>query len=470
MVRRLVTSLVVTIGGVAILLGANIASGNSPALGLDLQGGASVTLQPAEDADPAALEVAVDIIRERVDSIGVAEPEILVQGNTVVINLPGISDQQRALDVIGRQGELLLRPVLQAGAPPVEGPVTTEAPSSSGETSTTVGSTGDGGGAEPVGPTDTEVLVDKAGISYVVGPAAMSGNVFENDAVAEVSGGSWSVSVSLRSGDAGEVLWNGLATKCFNRDAECPTGQIAMVLDGEVISAPVVQAAVFTGGTVQITGEFTETEARDLARILEFGAVPVKFEVASVQSVSPSLGTDSLRAALFAGGLGVLLVLCFFLLYYRLLTLVVVFGLVISGSLLWSVISLLSRSNGLALTIAGAAGIIVSVGVTVDSYVVFFERLKDELQGGRTMRGAAERSFNSAFRTILVADAVSFLGALVLWWLTVGAVRGFAFFLGLSTMLDVLIAWGFTRPAVLLLARTKRFGGRRVLGVATEGA
>jgi preprotein translocase subunit SecD len=138
--------------------------------------------------------------------------------------------------------------------------------------------------------------------------------------------------------------------------------------------------------------------------------------------------------------------------------------------LLWSVISLLSRSNGLALTIAGAAGIIVSVGVTVDSYVVFFERLKDELQGGRTMRGAAERSFNSAFRTILVADAVSFLGALVLWWLTVGAVRGFAFFLGLSTMLDVLIAWGFTRPAVLLLARTKRFGGRRVLGVATEGA
>jgi len=163
-------------------------------------------------------------------------------------------------------------------------------------------------------------------------------------------------------------------------------------------------------------------------------------------------------------------VLCFFMLYYRALTLVVVVGLAISGSLLFSVISLLSRSNGLALTLAGAAGIIVSVGVTVDSYVVFFERLKDEIQGGRTMRGAAVRSFDSAFQTILVADAVSFIGAIVLWWLTVGAVRGFAFFLGLSTMLDVLIAWGYTRPAVLLLARTKRFGGRRVLGVSISEA
>jgi preprotein translocase subunit SecD len=478
MVRRLVASLVVTVGGVAILLGTNLASGNRPALGLDLQGGASVTLQPEEAADPTALAVAVDIIRERVDSIGVAEPEILVQGDTVVINLPGISDQQRALDVIGRQGELVLRPVLQMGEPPAEDPATTidptattlEGAAATSSPTTTEATAGQGGGAEPADPSGTEVVADKSGTPYVVGPVAMSGNVFQNDAVAEVNGGSWSVSVSLRSGADGEDLWNALTTKCFGRDATCPTGQIAMVLDGEVISAPVVQAAVFSGGTVQITGDFTETEARDLARILEFGAVPVKFEVASVQSVSPTLGTDSLRAALLAGALGVLLVLCFFLLYYRMLTLVVVFGLVVSGSLLWSVISFLSRSNGLALTLAGAAGIIVSVGVTVDSYVVFFERLKDEIQGGRTMRGAAVRSFNSAFRTILVADAVSFLGALVLWWLTVGAVRGFAFFLGLSTMLDVLIAWGYTRPAVLLLARTKRFGGRRVLGVSTGEA
>ena len=478
MVRRLVASLVVTVGGVAILLGTNLASGNRPALGLDLQGGASVTLQPEAAADPTALAVAVDIIRERVDSIGVAEPEILVQGDTVVINLPGISDQQRALDVIGRQGELVLRPVLQMGEPSAQGPATTidptattlEGAATTSSPTTTEATAGQGGGAEPADPSGTEVVADKSGTSYVVGPVAMSGNVFQNDAVAEVNGGSWSVSVSLRSGAEGEDLWNALTTKCFGRDATCPTGQIAMVLDGEVISAPVVQAAVFSGGTVQITGDFTETEARDLARILEFGAVPVKFEVASVQSVSPTLGTDSLRAALLAGALGVLLVLCFFLLYYRMLTLVVVFGLVVSGSLLWSIISLLSRSNGLALTLAGAAGIIVSVGVTVDSYVVFFERLKDEVQGGRTMRGAAVRSFNSAFRTILVADAVSFLGALVLWWLTVGAVRGFAFFLGLSTMLDVLIAWGYTRPAVLLLARTKRFGGRRVLGVSAGEA
>jgi len=470
MVRRLVASLVITVGGVGLLLVGNVVSGNRPALGLDLQGGASVTLQPEGETDPTTLDVAVDIIRQRVDSIGVSEPEILVQGDTVVINLPGISDQQRALDVVGQQGELLLQPVLQMGSPTPAATTTSLDPTSTTvapNPSTTVAPSPS---TSMETPPESEMLNDASGESYVLGPAAMTGNVFENDAVAEVNGGSWSVGVSLRSGADGEDRWNALTTTCFNREPSCPTGQIAMVLDGEVISAPVVQAAVFTGGTVQISGDFSETEARDLARILEFGAVPVKFEVASVQSVSPTLGTESLRASLLAGALGVALVLCFFMLYYRALTLVVVVGLAISGSLLFSVISLLSRSNGLALTLAGAAGIIVSVGVTVDSYVVFFERLKDEIQGGRTMRGAAVRSFDSAFQTILVADAVSFIGAIVLWWLTVGAVRGFAFFLGLSTMLDVLIAWGYTRPAVLLLARTKRFGGRRVLGVSTSEA
>ena len=448
MTKRLVASLVgilvVVFGGLA----ANLIVGNVPALGLDLQGGASVTLIPVGDYEPAALEVAVEIIRARVDSLGVAEPEIISQGDTVVINLPGVEDQDRALQIVGAQGQVLLRPVLQSGT------------LSSTTTSSTPQETPD-----PTDPTATVLLTDDLGISYQVGPAEATGDVFENDAAADISSGQWAVVVSLRGGAEGEDVWNALTTKCFNREATCPTGQIAIVLDGEVISAPVVQEPVFTGGTVQISGDFTEDEARDLAKILEFGAVPVEFEVASVQTVSPTLGSDSLRAAIIAGLVGVGLVLLFFFAYYRLLPVVMLLGLSLSGSLMWSVIALLSKTNGLALTLAGVAGIIVSVGVTVDSYVVFFERLKDEVQAGRSLRGSAQRSFQSAFRTILIADGASFIGAVVLWYLTVGAVRGFAFFLGLSTLIDVIIAYFYTRPAVLLLARTKLFGGSRVLGV-----
>ena len=448
MTRRLVLSLVgiliVVFGGFT----ANLLVGNEPSLGLDLQGGASVTLTPVGEYEPAALEVAVEIIRARVDSLGVAEPEIISQGDTVVINLPGVEDQDRALQIVGAQGQVLLRPVIQSGT--LDTSSTTTAPANT---------------PDPTDPDATVLLTDDLGISYQVGPAQATGDVFENDAQADISSGQWAVVVSLRGGAEGEDVWNALTTKCFNREESCPTGQVAIVLDGVVISAPVVQEPVFTGGTVQISGDFTEEEARDLAKILEFGAVPVEFEVASVQTVSPTLGSDSLRAAIIAGLVGMVLVLIFFFAYYRLLPIVMLLGLAVSGSLMWSVIALLSKTNGLALTLAGVAGIIVSIGVTVDSYVVFFERLKDEIQAGRSLRGSAQRSFQSAFRTILIADGASFIGAVVLWYLTVGAVRGFAFFLGLSTLIDVIIAYFYTRPAVLLLARTRLFRGSRVLGV-----
>lgn len=498
MVRRLVVSLVGVVVVVIGLLIGNLAVGNVPSLGLDLQGGASVTLQPEGTYDAKALDVALTIIRARVDSIGVSEPEIIRQGDTVVVNLPGVEDQQRALDIIGKQGQLLLRPVLQAGTvntgadttvPGVTTVVDSTLPAPSGPGSsrivaattvpptisspTTVPATQ---GSTPSlaeilasqdanDPNASVVLLGKSGDVYSAGPAGASGLVFSNDAAAEINNGTWSVVVGLLDGAAGEDIWNALSTRCFNKDATCPTGQIAIVLDGEVISAPVVQQAIFTGGTVQISGSFTEAEARDLAKILEFGAVPVKFSVATVQTVSPTLGKDSLRAAIISGLVGVLLVMLFFFFYYRLLTIVVISGLAISGSLLWSVISYLSKTNGLALTLSGVAGIVVSIGVTVDSYVVLFERLKDELVSGKTMRGAAQRSFTSAWRTILAADTVSFIGAIILWQLTVGSVRGFAFFLGLSTLIDVFVAYLFTRPAILLLARSKFMAGRNVLGV-----
>jgi len=168
---------------------------------------------------------------------------------------------------------------------------------------------------------------------------------------------------------------------------------------------------------------------------------------------------------LISGLIGVLLVLLFLIFYYRLIALVVVAGLGVSGLLMWSVISFLSKTNGLALTLSGAAGIIVSIGVTVDSYVVFFEKLKDDVQAGRTMRNSAARGFDSAWRAIVVADTASLIGAGVLWWLTVGSVRGFAFFLGLSTLIDMVVSYFFTRPTVLLLARTKLFNNGKALGV-----
>jgi preprotein translocase subunit SecD len=319
-------------------------------------------------------------------------------------------------------------------------------------------------------PAGVEVLRGRDGLSYLVAPAGATGQVFDNTASAGIESGQWTVVVGLRRGAEGEDLWNALTTLCYNRDQLCPTGQVAIVLDGEVISAPVVQEPVFTGGQVQITGNFTETEARDLAKILEFGAVPVKFAVSQVQTVSPTLGSDSLRAAIISGLIGLLLVFLLMVAYYRLVAVVVFVGLAVSIALQFSVITYLSKTNGLALSLSGIAGIIVSVGIAVDSYIVFFERLKDELVSGRTLRNSAQRSFEGAWRTVLAADTVSFLAAAVLWWLTVGSVRGFAFFLGLATLADVLIVWFFTRPAMLLLARSRFMANRRVLGVSAPVA
>jgi len=501
--RRLIVSLVLLIVIVASGLVANLVAGNTPALGLDLQGGASVTLQPEGKYDQRNLDVAVEIIRARVDSIGVAEPEIILQGGTVIVNLPGVKDQQQALDLIGRTGELLLRPVLQSGTlnpnsdttivgstplstvPASGGPgssrhpstattvptTVTTVPTSETTLPTTVPTSQDQPsqlqlGTDPSDPTQTVLVLDKSGIAYVVGPAGASGKVFKNDARADVQSGEWTVVVGLRSGFDGDVLWNQLAAECFNKTAQCPTGQLAMVLDGTVISAPTVREPSFTD-TVQISGSFTDAEARDLAKILEFGAVPVRFGVSQAQTVSATLGSDSLRAAIISGLVGILLVLLLLIAYYRLMALFVVAGLGISIALLWSVISFLSRTNGLALSLSGIAGIIVSIGIAVDSYIVFFERIKDEIRVGKTLKNSALRSFESAWRTIVAADTVSFIGAIVLWYLTVGSVRGFAFFLGISALTDIVVTYFFTRSAVLLFARSKRVQGRKILGIQT---
>ena len=486
---------------------ANIVANNTPSLGLDLQGGASVTLTPTGEFEEGALDAAVEVIRRRVDSIGVAEPEIIRQGSTVVVNLPGVKNQDEALALIGRTGAVEMRPVLNiveqealdattttiAGeqtsttlanptggvgesrrAPSTVDPdeqntdeiqvedenavpfdVTTDVTSENGD---------DGSGLQPG---QTVLPGAKDGLLYLLGPAEATGEVFSSDASVQIDQGAWVVTANLRGGAGGEDLWNSLAARCFAGGADCPTKQIAIILDGAVISAPVVQVPSFSG-SVQISGDFTEAEANDLAKILQFGAVPVNFDAPTVQSVSATLGKDSLDAAVIAGLVGVALVLLFLFAYYRLLAVVAIGGLVVSGMLLWSVIAWLSRTNGLAFTLSGAAGVIVSIGTGADSYIMLFERLKEDIRAGRTLRNSAMRGFENSWRTIIVANTSTLIGAVILWWLSIGSVRGFAFFLGLSSLTSMIAVYFFTRPAVLLIANWSRLNTRGVLGVKSS--
>jgi preprotein translocase subunit SecD len=314
-------------------------------------------------------------------------------------------------------------------------------------------------------PTQQQILPLNGGGQCLVSAAGGTGTVFENDALADIIDGGWGVVVGLRDGSAGVDVWNTLARQCYNNDeTTCPSGRLAIELDGEIVSAPSVNEPVFSNN-VSITGDFSEGEAKDLARVLKSGSLPVRMETVSVQNVSPTLGRDSLDAAIVSGIIGVLLVLLLLIAYYRFLGFVVVAGVAVGGALLYAVIALLSKTQGLALSLSGVAGVIISVGVTVDSYVVFFERLKDEVRSGRTMRNSAQRGWEGAWRTILVADIVSLIGALTLWYLTVGSVRNFAFFLGLSTFIDLIITYYFTRPMVLLLARTQWMANRKIMGI-----
>jgi preprotein translocase subunit SecD len=543
LIYSLVGILVVAFGGLI----ATLVDGDKPSLGLDLQGGISITQQPVGAFNTSSLDLAVERIRERVDSLGVAEPEILRQGDAIVVNLPGVKNQQQAEELVKVTGQVYLRPVLtddQFNIPcvtsnPGDQPAATTTTTAAGSTTTAAGSTTTAAGSTttvagtdattttaaggparlpstanttpttsvapasttsaptttvpggatttvPDGATTTTVAGDtglpdvppdqagfvkaRGGSFCKVGPAGGTGEVFQDDASARIlSGSGWGVTVSLRGGSTGVDVWNRLASECFNATAACPTRQLAIELDGEVISAPTVQQANFTD-SVQITGSFSESEARNLARVLNSGSLPVKLETQAVQTVSPTLGKDSLRAAWIAGLVGIGLVFIFMVLYYRLLGLIVAGGLAVSGALIWTIISFLSKTQGLALSLAGIAGLIVSVGVTVDSYVVFFERLKDEVRAGRSMRNSAQRGFAGAWHTIVMADMVSLIGAAVLWYLTVGSVRGFAFFLGLSTLCDLVVAYFFTRPVVLLLARTDWMSRRKVMGIEVTPA
>ena len=494
----------------------------TPKLGLDLQGGTSVTLTArlpeGENGQitKSAMDQAKQIIEDRVNGTGVAEAEVAVQGNkNIVVNIPG---DELKTDLLST-ALLRFRPVLQVGqaAPAQQSPSGTpsgspspsatpsgsSSPSPSPSTSDngravsgallgqqsspsptpapTPGAGGQGQGSTQITPAIQKqfneldctksaeerqgkiepadqllVTCDSDGFKYILGPTAVEGTHLNGaDAGLPGSGvGSWQVNLSF----------DGTGTKQFAQTTkdlvgqQSPQNQFAIVLDGQVVSAPVVQSEIPTG-RAEITGNFSQSEAKDLANVLKYGALPLAFDQSELNEISPTLGSDYLRVGIIAGALGLALVGLYLLIYYRGLGLVAIASLVMAGLLTYASVVLLGEWIGFTLTLAGIAGLIVAVGITADSFVVFFERLRDEVREGRSLRAAVEHGWRRARRTILVADFVSFLAAAVLYILSIGSVRGFAFALGLTTVIDVVVVFFFTKPLIALLARTEFYGG-----------
>jgi preprotein translocase subunit SecD len=296
---------------------------------------------------------------------------------------------------------------------------------------------------------------------FALAPAKVVGGMISSASASPVttSSNAWQVNVNFKSG--GTKAWGDLTTAMYDQykgSQTAPQNQIAVVLDGTTVSFPyVVQPQV--SGNSQITGNFSQSEATNLANVLSYGALPLSFNQQSVQSVSPQLGHDQLTAGLIAAGIGLLLVVFYTLLYYRGLAVVAVSSLVIAGVLAFESVVMLGKYQGYALSLAGIAGLVVAIGITADSFVVYFERLRDEVRDGRSLRAAVERGWGRARRTILVSDTVSFLAAALLYIFAIGSVRGFAFTLGLTTIIDVVVVFLFTKPMLTLLARTKFYGG-----------
>lgn len=468
--RPLVATLVATLLVVAAAAAA-LGLGLRPVLGLDLRGGISAVYRPVlpegsevpEDFE-AIVDETIEVIRARVDSLGVAEPDISRQGTDVLVQLPGASDADRLRDLIGRTAQLRFRPVLEVlapGSPGYEDGPDCAAPVDE----------------RPLAPADEETVlcgrvvlpaIEGLDVSafgatkYRVGPAALSGESL-SDAFPVLQDNAYAVSLDLdRAG--GEAFASVTGELACLRDAGEP-GLLAIVLDDVVETAPAMNPEVrcgtgITGGSAIITVgagalEVQRQEAEDLALVLRTGALPITLEPSTFETVSPTLGADSLEAGLVAALIGLALVGVLLLVLYRSLGVVAFLSLVVFGVLVTTIVSLLGRL-GFALTLAGVAGIVVAVGITADSTILFIERLRDELRLGKTVRSATVKGFASAFRTNLAGNTVTFSAAVILYALAVGPVRGFALMLGLATLLDLAILYLFTRPVVFLLARAGR--------------
>jgi len=517
-------------------------------LGLDLQGGTQVILQPKPVTEGATiteeqLTQTVAIIRQRVDGLGVSEAEVTTQGSgngsVIVVSVPGVN-QDRVVDLVKRTALLDFRPVwgLYGPGPTAANPTAspTASPSASAGAGSASASATPSGSASPTAsaspaasgsasavstpapavtgsasaapaaspsaspsataatqatliqakdnspefqqkiaeldctnpinfaggvPDDPTLWLgtcERAGAAkYNLEPAFIRGtNVTNATAQLPQNGVGWVVSLQFDS-EGAKALAD--ASTKLTQLPECgtaganPCNAFAIVLDGVVVSAPRFNEPIL-GGQAQIEGNFTAEEAKDLANVLKYGALPVTLEPVDITTVSPTVGQDQLRAGIIAGLIGLTLVMLYLLFYYRALGVVAVFSLVIAALITYLTFIVLSKTIGLTLTLAGVAGAIVAIGITADSFIVYFERIRDEIREGRSLRVACDSGWVRARRTLLAADFVSFLAAVVLYLLSVGSVRGFAFVLGLTTIIDVLVAFWFTHPVVVLLGRS----------------
>ncbi|WP_326638814.1 protein translocase subunit SecD [Streptosporangium sp. NBC_01755] len=577
-------AIILAMGGVMLLNKAY-----TPEYGLDLAGGTTVTLQPITPNGSApsqeSLDLAVNIIRERVNGSGISDAEVAKSGDNIVISVPGVG-QEEVVKLVGTTAELRFRQVLAigAGSPPPPGELATQPPTPSPSPATSGGKgtraprptesatpkpaataapdtntspagralssgllkpspgAGSESNTEPAQPGDqssnTEPAqpgdqsskpgkgtaapdaaavptapptaaddmagVDPTGIDpaalkefqtldcakqtnrgaqdapdkqyvgcstdgstkFILDKAAVTGTSIDSaSSGVDQTTGEWLVQLSFKG--QGPDQWSKVTTTAFNSQA--PRNQVAMVLDGMVISAPVIQEPI-TGGRAQISGNFTQVSADELANQLKYGALPLKFEKSSIDEVSSTLGADQLRGGLIAGAIGLLLVVIYSMLYYRGLGVVSVLSLLVATIVTYQSVVLLGTFAGFRLSLPHIIGLIVSIGITADSFIVYFERIRDEMkEGRRSLRTAIEVAWVRARRTILIADAVMFIAALVLYFLAVGGVAGFAFAMGLTTLIDIAVVFMFTKPFVAVLARLKFFAkGHKLSGLDAE--
>ncbi|GAA1774093.1 protein translocase subunit SecD [Agromyces lapidis] len=483
---------------IALLFGINAAGviwgeGSwTPKLALDLEGGTQIILAPqvesGADVSQEQLDQAVSIIRQRVDASGVAEAEINTEGDNVVVRIPGELDEQTRAR-IEQSAKLELRAVLLADAAtnqtiePSGSPSPSDAPETELESTPTAVPTD---GSDPawvtpalqaefdsyncsqldenteIAPADEPLVTCDVSrtAKYLLGPVEASGeNIVDatNGMVQTQTGastGQWAVNIVFD--DEGTEDFAKVSTRLFGLQGQTPRDQFAFVLDGAVLTAPAMNGAI-TDGRPQITGSFTQESSKALADQLKFGALPISFTVQSTETISPTLGTSQLQSGLLAGLIGLILVVIYTLFQYRALGSVTIASLVIAAVITYLTITILSWREGYRLSLAGIAGLIVAIGFTADSFIVYFERVRDELRDGRPLVGAVEAGWKRAFRTILASKGVNLLAAVVLFILAVGSVKGFAYTLGITTVIDVIVVILFTHPMLQLLAQTRFF-------------
>ncbi|CAH0175399.1 hypothetical protein SRABI121_01857 [Microbacterium sp. Bi121] len=464
----------------------------APELALDLQGGTQIVLSAAtaDGSDPTQeqLDQAASIIRQRVDASGVAEADITTEGGrNIVVQIPGVADEETR-NRIQASAQLEFRTVLYAGDPATEfvgedgnaTPYPTPDPTLQATPTATPTNGSDmswitpklqaeflaydcanpennAGTADPTQPLIT--CDDTRSVKYILGPTELTGDAID-DATSgrDQQSGAWTVNLTL-DGNGTEVFGKISQRLYQNKLAQLsPRDQFAFVLDGAVISAPQMNAQILDGRP-SISGNFNQESAEALADQLKYGALPLSFNTESSDTISATLGTQQLQVGLIAGLIGLALVALYSLFSYRALGTVIIASIAVMGVLTYIIICILAWRMGFRLSLAGVAGLIVSIGFTADSFIVYFERIRDELRDGKSITSAVEDGWGRAKRTIYISKSINILAAVVLYILADATVKGFAFTLGLTTIIDVFIFVIFTHPVMQILARTKFFGG-----------